>query len=75
VDEVYGDKIEKAHVALIKLFEFVLGRKANHSQHTSNISMAKKCRETIFSKLNGKYTKKSNIVELEVLKLTTIIRR
>jgi len=40
VSEVY--QISKAHVLLVKHFEFVLGTKPNHSQGITSVSMTKR---------------------------------
>ncbi|QCD97249.1 putative transposase [Vigna unguiculata] len=76
VGEVYGEEIEKAHIPIIKHFQFVLGTKPSHFQGIGNISLAKRnVEKQLFQSQIHNAQKRAQDLELEVLKLSNIIQK
>ena len=74
--EVYGEEIEKAHIPMVKHFQFVLGTKPSHSQGQGNISLAKRhVDKQLFQSQIHNAQERAQDLELEVLKLSNIIQK
>ena len=74
--EVYGKEIEKAPIPMEKHFEFVLGTKPSHSQGIGNISTTKRnVEKQLFQSQVYNAQKRAHDLELEVLKLSSIIQK